>query len=494
MCSINGFLSFDDSRGTPETLHGLGKFFEQATNRGRDSYGFYFNSERGLDEENFELTKDVSGNPFEHEPGKETFDVNWEEVRICLNNMRAEPTSNSDWIREKTIDDTQPICSLNAAVVHNGTICNDDEIEYTKDMEFIGINGDLLYTTKTKPRIDSGVFLTFTNADKLIDALRKDKIKGSYALAQHFYESGLVLFAKNYMPLYFLFDYENKWIWFASEKETFEPILLYITGDYEIYDFPAYSAAVINLNEEFEDAVDLIKNFASDLMPEIKTRKALCVCSGGLDSATLTTMMVRELGPENVKMLHFRYNCKAQAKEEIAVKNISLRLGIELEIIDMGDIFSNFLSSPLTTDGATISEGDIGIEYANEWVPARNLILMSIAIGYAEKNGFNELYLGANLDESAAYPDNSVDFIDKLNTLIPYSVQNGVRLEIKKPLANMMKHEIVKKAIEIDAPLDLMWSCYHDGNIHCGECGPCNLRKIAFAKNGIEDTFVRYEK
>ncbi len=95
--------------------------------------------------------------------------------------------------------------------------------------------------------------------------------------------------------------------------------------------------------------------------------------------------------------------------------------------------------------------------------------------------------LGTNLEEAGSYPDNEMIFIDRLNAVLPYATQVNKRVHIEMPVGNLVKHEIVRMGIELDAPLDLCWSCYESGDIHCGNCGPCFLRKTAFKINGLTD-------
>jgi len=104
-------------------------------------------------------------------------------------------------------------------------------------------------------------------------------------------------------------------------------------------------------------------------------------------------------------------------------------------------------------------------------------------IDYAEKNNFDVIMLGNNLEEENSYSDNCQEFIRKFGELIPNSVNLNKKIEIAEPVGNLMKHEIVKLGLEINAPLHLSWSCYEGKEVRCGTCGPCNLRKKAFAMN-----------
>lgn len=94
---------------------------------------------------------------------------------------------------------------------------------------------------------------------------------------------------------------------------------------------------------------------------------------------------------------------------------------------------------------------------------------------------------GILVHNSGSYPDNEEQFVLNMDAAAAYATQNGYRVKIVQPVGNLMKHEIVARGMSIGAPLDLTWSCYRDGDKHCGQCGPCFMRKEAFARNGLRD-------
>jgi 7-cyano-7-deazaguanine synthase len=144
-------------------------------------------------------------------------------------------------------------------------------------------------------------------------------------------------------------------------------------------------------------------------------------------------------------------------------------------------------ASPLLNADAAISKGVEGAEYAHEWVPARNLVMLSVATAYAEANGFNVIALGNNLEESGAYPDNEEQFTIQFDSLLPMAVHDGYEVRVVAPVGTLMKHEIVKLGLELGTPFKETWSCYKGGLKHCGECGPCFMRRTAFERNGTTD-------
>jgi 7-cyano-7-deazaguanine synthase len=139
------------------------------------------------------------------------------------------------------------------------------------------------------------------------------------------------------------------------------------------------------------------------------------------------------------------------------------------------------------TEGSYHQDGIEGTEYANDWVSARNLLMLSILTAYAETNDYGYIAFGGNGEESQSFPDNEQEFGRRFNAILPFAVQNGVKIELLQPLATLFKHEIVKLGTELGVPYDLTWSCYSDQDTHCGHCGPCYMRKIAFERNGLKD-------
>lgn len=115
------------------------------------------------------------------------------------------------------------------------------------------------------------------------------------------------------------------------------------------------------------------------------------------------------------------------------------------------------------------------------------MIFLSIAAGYAEAKGIDYIVLGGNLEEAGAYADNELIFQKKFNDILPNSLNLQKRVEVLTPVADLMKHEIVKLGLEINAPLHLTWSCYENGEKHCGKCGPCFMRKVGFKMNNTEE-------
>lgn len=452
MCGIIGAIA--TKSGTLSVTRAL----TQNTLRGRDAWG-YWNSDGTQLRENRSY----------YEWAVDNVNVGITTKGTLLANMRAEPTT--EYVKDKQTTDVQPYIVGDYVIVHNGTIANDKEL--------CAEHG---WTPPTK--IDSWVIAAL--CDKYGFKGMLDRIVGSYAIiAVNRTMPNLMFYACNYRPLYKHVSPEGLILSSVPvDKENDVLVKPYSWGTM--------------VQEEEPSSVPMIS-----LYPQAKPgvrKRALVVFSGGLDSTVAVASMV-QCGYET-ELMHFDYSARATAPERIAVEAVAAHYGIPLHIVST-DIFKSLIGGSRLTgtkDTNTFAEAEAGAEYAHEWVPARNLILMSIAIGYAESKGFDYIALGANLEEAGAYPDNEPEFINQLNKLIPFAVGDGKQLSILTPVGNMMKHEIVAAGLASDAPMHLSWSCYdaeqdmdawtQHGVVkykHCGHCGPCFMRKTAFAINGAQD-------
>jgi 7-cyano-7-deazaguanine synthase len=208
-----------------------------------------------------------------------------------------------------------------------------------------------------------------------------------------------------------------------------------------------------------------------------------------MDSVVATVSMMK--AGYDVELLHFQYGSRAEGPEHAAIMAVAAHLAIPLHTIPMG--IYDPKDSPLLRNDSDIAGGEAGAEFAHEWVPARNLVMLSLATAYAEANGFETIILGNNLEEAGAYPDNEPEFINRFNDLLPFAVGDGKRVRVVMPVGNLMKHEIVALGEQLGAPMGLTWSCYRNGPIHCGKCGPCFMRRTAYTINGLKDP-LQYAK
>jgi 7-cyano-7-deazaguanine synthase len=221
------------------------------------------------------------------------------------------------------------------------------------------------------------------------------------------------------------------------------------------------------------------------------TKKAVCVCSGGIDSTVAATIASQE-GYE-LYFFHASYGQRAEAREKEVVEKIAQYLDAkELMLVDIA-FLKELGGSALTDLKRTVPVGeevnlDLDTETPSTWVPCRNLILLAHASAYAEVIGAEALFVGFNAEEARSYPDNDVEFVNRYNEVLEKAVASFSQPPVvKAPLVNLLKPEIIKKGMEVKAPLHLTYSCYLGGEKHCGICESCLHRKRGFKDAGVED-------
>lgn len=217
--------------------------------------------------------------------------------------------------------------------------------------------------------------------------------------------------------------------------------------------------------------------------------KGISVLSGGLDCTVATSIYAQEY---DLTALTFNYGQRSFDQEVKHSKIICEKLGMKHVIIDLPWL-KKISNSSLTTDNEIpqieeneLDNYDVAIKSAKSvWVPARNTVFCSIALAYAESIGAEIIIVGWDYEEAKTFPDNSKEYLNAFNETIKYGSFDNI--EIKAPLIDMDKIDIVKKGKEVNAPMDLSYSCYNGTDKHCGICESCKRRKRAFINANIND-------
>ncbi|AXX86154.1 7-cyano-7-deazaguanine synthase QueC [Malaciobacter marinus] len=214
-------------------------------------------------------------------------------------------------------------------------------------------------------------------------------------------------------------------------------------------------------------------------------KRAVCILSGGMDS-TLASYIAKNEGYEIIAV-HFNYGQRTQDRELKAFRDICNDLKIEEKYeIDI-PFFTQIGASALTDKNIDVPVGGVEAGVPITYVPFRNGIFLSIATAIAEKENASALYIGVVEEDSSGYPDCTDDFIKSITNTINTGTKEDTKLEIKTPLVHLMKNEIVLKALELNVPLNLTWSCYKEEEEACGVCDSCRLRLNGFKKANSED-------
>ena len=227
-------------------------------------------------------------------------------------------------------------------------------------------------------------------------------------------------------------------------------------------------------------------------MAEANERKAVVLLSGGLDSAT-TLAIARKEGYA-CYALSFDYGQRHHFELQ-AARRVADALGAVDHRIVRIDLSAagGFGHSALTDDIDVPKDRSEAAEIPVTYVPARNTIFLSIALGYAEVVGAFDIFLGVNAIDYSGYPDCRPEFIEAFQTLANLataaSVEGQGQFAIRAPLIRMTKAQIVRTGLDLGVDYAMTHSCYDpaDDGAACGHCDACRLRLAGFAETGAED-------
>ena len=217
------------------------------------------------------------------------------------------------------------------------------------------------------------------------------------------------------------------------------------------------------------------------------SEKAVVVYSGGMDSFTLLHK-VKEQGFE-VFALSFDYGQRHVVELTVAA-NVCSDLGVNHKVVDISAINSLIGGSSLTSD-IDVPEGHYEEESMKATVvPNRNMILLSLAAGYAVSIESTRVFYGAHSGDHAIYPDCRPEFVRRMNDVC--RIANYEEVEIITPYLDQSKIEILADGLAMDLDYRDTWTCYNGREKSCGKCGACQERLEAFEKNGVTDP-LEYE-
>ncbi|MCC6452108.1 MAG: 7-cyano-7-deazaguanine synthase QueC [Acidobacteria bacterium] len=212
----------------------------------------------------------------------------------------------------------------------------------------------------------------------------------------------------------------------------------------------------------------------------------IVLVSGGMDSCVTAAAAREECG--EVGFLHISYGQRTEARERKAFNDIADHYQIGKRLDVSIEYLAKIGGSSLTDRTMTVGEADLtNTEIPNTYVPFRNGNMLSIAASWAEVLGANAVYVGAVAEDSSGYPDCRPEFYAAFQAAIDAGTKPETRIEIRTPIIHLSKAEIVKKGIELGAPLELSWSCYRSEDLACGTCDSCALRLRGFEVAGLTD-------
>ena len=215
-------------------------------------------------------------------------------------------------------------------------------------------------------------------------------------------------------------------------------------------------------------------------------QKTVLIHSGGMDSTVLLYKLL-DAGHE-VSALSVDYGQRHKKELECAA-SLCGELGVEHRIADLTALNPLLAGSSLTSPEIEVPEGHYAEDNMKATVvPNRNMILLSVATGWAISNGSESVSYAAHSGDHAIYPDCREEFAEGMNHVMGLADWHHVALN--RPFVNLTKADIVKIGSELGVPFERTWSCYKGGELHCGRCGTCVERREAFYLAGIEDPTV----
>jgi 7-cyano-7-deazaguanine synthase len=212
---------------------------------------------------------------------------------------------------------------------------------------------------------------------------------------------------------------------------------------------------------------------------------SVVVLSGGLDSTVCMALAHSQRAPLIALSFDYgqRHHIELERAAAVAAHFSAAHLVVSLDASAWG----GSALTDTTIDVPVASAGD-GIPVT--YVPARNLIFLSVAMGVAEAREADDVWLGVNALDYSGYPDCRPEFVASFEATAALALKRGIEgrpVKVRTPLIDLTKADIVRLGLEVGAPLELTWSCYRGGAAPCGTCDSCHLRAKGFAEAGVAD-------
>lgn len=221
--------------------------------------------------------------------------------------------------------------------------------------------------------------------------------------------------------------------------------------------------------------------------------QAVVLLSGGMDSCVCAAIALERHGAGNVALLHASYGQRTEQREKRAFQEIADFYGVHRRLTVSLPYFRTIGVSALTDERIRVPENELGAAQSGEsaipvtYVPFRNAHFLSIGVSWAEAMHAGFIYIGAVAEDSSGYPDCRPEYYQAFQNLIRVGTRPETDIEIVTPVIRLKKSEIIRRGVELSAPLHLTWSCYQGEAEACGTCDSCLLRLRAFAEAGVTD-------
>lgn len=212
---------------------------------------------------------------------------------------------------------------------------------------------------------------------------------------------------------------------------------------------------------------------------------AVIAVSGGMDSCV--TAAIASQGYQ-LAFAHFNYGQRTQERELKAFNDLADFYNVKQRLVIDFTHLSKIGGSSLTDWNLEITKANLNSkEIPTSYVPFRNANILCACVSWAEVINATAVFIGAVYEDSSGYPDCRPEFFEAFEKMANLGTKPDTHIKIETPIINLSKSEIVRKGIELYAPLHLTWSCYKSNDIACGVCDSCALRLRGFQQAGIED-------
>jgi len=212
-----------------------------------------------------------------------------------------------------------------------------------------------------------------------------------------------------------------------------------------------------------------------------------------MDSCVCTAIARECHGASNISLLHASYGQRTQDRERRSFNDIANFYGMRERLVVQLEHFRAIGGSALTDKNISVPENDLGSPGPHgsaipvTYVPFRNAHFLSVAVSWAEAIGADAIYIGAVAEDSSGYPDCRPEYYRVFQELIRVGTRPETQIEIITPVITLKKSQIIRRGLELGAPLQLTWSCYQNEDAACGVCDSCLLRLRAFSEADATD-------
>jgi 7-cyano-7-deazaguanine synthase len=216
-----------------------------------------------------------------------------------------------------------------------------------------------------------------------------------------------------------------------------------------------------------------------------KEKLAVVAVSGGMDSCVTAAIANQTY---KLALIHINYGQRTEERELKAFHEIADFYKAEKRLVIDFEHFTKIGGSSLTDRSIKVAAADLSNkEIPSSYVPFRNANILSACVSWAEVIGAEAVFIGAVYEDASGYPDCRPVFFEAFEKMVELGTKPETKIKIAVPIIHFSKADIVKKGIELKAPLNLTWSCYQNEDEACGVCDSCAFRLRGFQQAGVDD-------